>query len=1012
MARSVHYDCIRRHFRIVDWLFFFSVIWGCGYARADTRPWTLDRYQHKAWTAKDGAPTGVASLVQDTNGFIWIGSDQGMFRFDGTNFQRITELDGVDVSDGIIRPIYTGADGSLWIVSDKVGLYLFKDGHATLFTAKQGMSASSNKVQLTYDPQGNPWILADGRIYKFDGRRWIVEDPELTADDGEIQVFLFDHKGNIWAGTSSALFYRASGAAKFIPIEKSGFVVDLAERSDGSVWVSHLRGSIERWTVRGNSPTRVPGSIKTSSAGFIRFDQQGGLWINGLGDGIKQIPGNVIDADPDLQTINDHVTTFDKSKGLSGDYAWPLLVDKEGTIWVGTGGGVDRFKRSNFTPSLFPESGHNFALAAGANGSVWAGSSGKPVMEVVGDQLRTFNIPPYMLAAYSDKEANVYMAGPDGFWEMNDTGIRRLSPLPIPERSIVSAIAEDSNNVFWLSLIGYKDYGVYTWRNGQWTKINTGIPKTATVEFEDMHRRMWLGYSGDKIVVSDGAKLTLLGPNEGLTVGNVSAFVEDTHRLWVGGSDGLGYMVGLHLKTVRFEDDQPIKNITGLVFTRKGDLWIDTMDGVYQVLARDVGQAEVDPVHAMHVRKFDALDGVPGGPSANYPRPSVIQSQDGRLWFASTNGVSWVDPSQIISNHVPPPIVITSMSADQKSYTLGHDLTLPPYTRNIEIGFSVLSLTMPERVRVKVRLHGIDNDWRDLGSQRKIGYSNLSPGSYRFDVIAANNDGVWNERGATLNFSIQPAYYQTRWFKVVCICLGIVLLWLIFVLRLRQLNQQTHIRLEASHAERERIARDLHDTLLQNFPASLLLLQASINDVSNSQEREVLSDRLHKAYQVVAESREKVSQLRGAQEGELVDILSAFAVVQSRQSSLSMDVIVSGLPRSLNSDVLDQTCFIVQEAILNARAHSAGTAVRVIVEYGPRALLVRVEDNGKGIDSDFVSSGAKAGHWGLIGMKERAKQISAQLSFKQLPEGGTRVELKIPSHKAYLRKPRERLFGE
>ena len=989
---------------VCGWLLAANVLLLTSQVEAQPRPWTLDRYQHVAWTGKNGAPTGVTSLAQTSDGYLWIGANDGLYRFDGARFERFEDQ---LPSRRSVFDLYASSDGGLWIGYEAGGVGFLKAGRMTYYESKSGLPRHGTILGFAEDARGAVWLFGSGNLYTLVGSRFANTGNDAGISGNYTTSLLIAHDGAFWAGTGENLFYRPANATKFIPLEHGRYVSYIVEAPDGSIWVAHLRGAIERWTVTGSAtPVKTPGSMTTTSAERMVFDEQGGLWINGLGDGVHHIAAEANLHFPDLSVSSANVETFNTSNGLSGDFVWPLLIDREGNTWAGTGAGVDRFSRSNFTPAPFPAGTHDFALAAGAEGSIWTGSTSKPVMELKDSQIKTFDIPPYTLAAYADREGVVYIGGVSGIWKMSDAGAAHVASRPSPnsERSgLVLAMTKDLHGTLWASISGDLAPGLYTLTGKQWTRSTiSGLPRS---NYTDPSGRIWLGYLDNRLVTVAEGKATSLDAHQGVAIGDTKTFQHDGRHLWIGGSNGLGYMDGLRMKMVGLAGGVPLNNVTGIMFS-EGDLWIHTLDGVFLLPANEVRQAETNPSHLMTFRKFDSLDGLPGAPALQFPLPSLVKSTDGRLWFATSNGVVWLDPSQLISNALPPQVDINSVETDGKPYPLQDGLAFPAHTRNIRINFSVLGLTMPGRVDAKIRMHGVDSNWRDVGLQREVSYSNLGPGHYKFDVIGANEDGVWNNVGKSVEFGIRPAFYQTLWFAALCGCLAIVALWQGLAFRVRQVNRRLRLSLEARHEERERIARDLHDTLLQSFPGLLMKMQARVNKLPEVAERQLLNQDLDQAREIIVESRDQISQLRSTEYCTLAESLSAFSAQQTIAPEMTSTVSVEGRERNLKKEILEEISFIMKEAMCNAYKHSGGDLLKVRLEYRSDALFLEVQDNGSGIDPSILDAGEKPGHWGLLGMRERARQMSAKLSIESTPISGTRVALCIPGRVAYATSPR------
>ncbi|WP_329742179.1 triple tyrosine motif-containing protein [Dyella sp. A6] len=966
------------------------------------RVWSLNRYQHTAWTGRDGAPTGLTNLVQTTDGFIWIGADKGMFRFDGLSFERIRQLDGVDLSDGPVKPFFAGRDGSLWVVADKGGLIEFRHGKATRYTSKQGVPGSGYIKEITAGPKGQVWMVAQYAIYRLVNGRWVVAAPDLLQQHISVISLLVDQRGGVWAGTAAALYYRAPGAARFVLLEKKGYVLFMAERHDGSVWVRYLKHTIERWNFRDGVPVLATGVIRTSSDGYMVFDHQGDLWINGLGDGIEYVPASAIDADPELAHVNSHIASFDTSDGLSGDYVWPSMVDREGNIWFGTESGIDRFTRSDFAMSAFPASGHYFSLAPGLHGSIWAGSTGEPVMETDAGQLKTTRVPVQMMASTTGPDGVVYMAGPGGLWQMDDHGVRQLYTFTMAHYPSVLSLARDADGVLWFGVAAGHHSGLYSLQDGKLGIRKDISEKPPEVIFADSRGRLWMGYMahGDILVYDHGRK-TYVGGRGALNVGESPAFTEARGRVWIGGGEGLGYMDGMTLKRLQFPPGKQIRNVTGLVFANDGDLWVHALDGVYRIPGKEIDQVLAGRRRVTSYQAFDALDGVPGAPAPHIGHPTVVKGSDGRLWFSTSDGVAWVDPSQRVADTVAPPVLITRVEADDKVFPAGTEIKIPPLPRTLRIHFAVPSFSAPGHIQVRVRLQGLDPKWHSVGRQREVAYTNLAPGHYTFEVIACNGEGVWNRTGAHLAITVMPAYYQTYWFAALCVALALTGIWMLFMLRLREMNRRTLMLAEAQRAERERIARDLHDTLLQNFPASLMKLEAEVKGLPGDIPRDGLERAVDHAYDIVTQGRNQVARLRAAEGGSLTDTLSDVLAAWSRDYGIAIDVTVDGAVRSLLPLVHEQVIYIVREAVLNACRHAAATSIRVVVAFRRWKLVVSVVDDGVGMPADLLRGGTRAGHWGLQGMRERAQQLSARLRIGLGANGGTVIRLTVPARLAY-----------
>ena len=448
-------------------------------------------------------------------------------------------------------------------------------------------------------------------------------------------------------------------------------------------------------------------------------------------------------------------------------------------------------------------------------------------------------------------------------------------------------------------------------------------------------------------------------------------------------------------------------------------MWMYTPCGLVRVLHDDLAAWIADPGHRIAPTLWGAADGVPLMifTSALF-NPPVAKAPDGKLWFISDTEVQVVDPDHLAFNPVPPPVHVDSLIADRKPYTVANGLRLPPLVRDMTIEFAALTLADPKSTRFRYRLEGHDNDWQEVVDKRQATYTNLPPGNYRFRVKAANNSGVWNEDGARLDFSILPAFYQTTWFRLACAALFVALAWSGFQLwlrmRIRRLQRQFETALEARDAERTRIARDLHDTLLQRFHGLLLQFQAAFNLLPDRprDSKQVLAVAIDQVAEAVAEGRNTVQGLRASrlETNNLSDALRALAEELASESghATAARIDVQGAPQALHPMVCDETFRIAGEALRNAFRHAEAKQVAVEIRYDEQQLRVQVRDDGKGMDPQVLDSGGKKGHFGLGGMRERAKLVGGKLTVRSATGAGTQVEFNVPAARAYAKSPAAR----
>jgi signal transduction histidine kinase len=420
-----------------------------------------------------------------------------------------------------------------------------------------------------------------------------------------------------------------------------------------------------------------------------------------------------------------------------------------------------------------------------------------------------------------------------------------------------------------------------------------------------------------------------------------------------------------------------------------------------------IDRAELDgwvenPARFVKTTVFDESDGVRTHAFPSHP-DGVTKSADGRIWFVAFDGVSFIDPHRLAFNKVPPPVHIEGIVGDGKRYNVIPGLRLPPGVRNLAIDFVALSLVVPEKNRYRFRLDGWDPGWTDAVNELRVEYTNLPPRKYRFRVIASNNNGLWNETGDALEFSIAPAYYQTTWFAAACVAAVLAMLWLLYQLRLRRITREFTAQLDGRVEERLRVSRELHDTLLQTFQAALIQMQAAYMMFWREPERaiKILEKAMTTSEDAIKEGRDAIQNIRSStvEKNDIARALRIAGDQMAAQGSATFEVRVQGSSRDVHPILRDEVYRIALEGMRNAFQHAQANAIQAEIVYGD-SLKVRISDDGKGIDPATVNQ-RRAGHYGLAGMRERAESIGGNLEVSSAPGVGTEIQLSIPGGIAF-----------
>jgi signal transduction histidine kinase/ligand-binding sensor domain-containing protein len=975
---------------------------------------TLRQLNHRVFTSADGVPSDIYAVAQTSDGTLWIGGRAGLTRFDGIRFVPYPGPSDPPLPTTNISSLLAAPGGGLWIGFRFGGAGFLKAGRLTRYGEREGMPDGSIE-QFAWDRDGSLWAAARLGLGHFKDGRWerVTEERELGAPYG----VLVDPVGALWVATTDGLFSRGTAEKQFHKVEisasfGSGGTV-LVASPDGRIFgasTTHELISIDRPT--GPRPSRIV-SVPGISRGPLLFDDEGNLWAADVNsDAILRVPSADLtrEGQPDL---HGHAERYSRAEGLNSGRVMGVIEDHERNIWVATNAGLERFSRSNVVGEVAPPCSQGFVqaavLAAGDAGALWIacleGSSGY-VDEIRGGAVVSHQITPGFNAAFRDSRGTVWFGGQTDIGHL-ERG--RIVTIPLPEQvrgRPVQALARDGSGAMWVSM---SRRSVFRFLDGEWSEYGglDALPRGyPLVETTDSDGAVWFGYRDNQIARVNGRTVQLFDTTQGLRVGNVLAILAEAGEVWVGGELGLARFDGRRFTTLNSAFGSPLRGLSGIVRARNGDLWLNGIAGIVHIDQQEIGRARTDPAHRVVCETFDYLDGVPGAAVQVRPQPSAIATTDGHIWFSMTGGIVSIDATHLSHNTLPPPVTIWSVTSGSKRYPIvGENLQLPVHTTGLQIEYSAGSLTVPERVRFRYKLEGSDLDWQDVGAHREATYTNLGPGRYTFRVIAANNNGVWNKTGASIDFAILPAFYETRWFYALCVLAFMAILAALYRMRMRQVAAQVRDRLEARLTERERIARELHDTLLQGMQGLIWRFQAATDRIPPEESaRHLMEEALDRADSLLGESRDRVKDLRpsmhtGADFGQVIAVEGEqFSQLHRAQFRVS----VEGSARELHPIVREEGFMIAREALGNAFRHSGAANIEVELTYGDRALHVRIRDDGQGISPNVLDSG-KPGHFGLIGMRERARKLGATLEIWSKAGAGTEIELRVPADVAYRR---------
>lgn len=972
----------------------------------------ITQLYHTAWTTAVGAPTGVEALAQTRDGYLWIAAAAGLFRFDGVRFERIDSVGGERLLSNNIMTLFAPPSGGLWIGYRFGGASFIDAGKLTNYGERAGLPGGS-LTGFAQDRAGVMWATTTWGLMRLNGAVWEDVREELNLASDYVKTLRVSRDGTLWIVIGHDVMVLRPGQRVFLAanIQTGEGDVAFVEAPDGTLWLSDEQLGARAVYVPNGSTSRNWIALRDARRQTLMgkfFDRDGTLWAVSA-SGIHR----VIDV---AQLLELHIAAgsardaFSAGDGLTAPYANAFLEDREGNVWIGTAGGLDRFRESRLTPVDLPRGANGYGIAAADSGAVFV------VVDFVDSVFKVtppssavvVTGPQHIQCAYRDEDGVVWLGGRGMLWHSSGSpGTSKWTPVSLPidrgnaDFYPVQAITRDRSGRLWVSVVRG---GVLRLEpGGKWTQL--GDPPLSLATGTD--GRVWLGYPKNRIQVRDTNQNVVrdFSADAGLDLGNVIAIHARARDAWVGGERGLAYFDGRRFHAVTQPGGVPLPTVSGIVLTRAGDLWLSTSEGAMKIAADDVQRVSANAGSAVRTEVLDFRDGMPGTPSAMRPLPSIVAGTDGRLWFAGDKGIAWIDPQHVTRNTLAPNVEVQSIVADGKSYKPARGLQLPIKPRNVQISYTALSLSIPERVRFRYQL-GAGEPWQDAGPRRTAYFTDLPPGNYAFRVTAANNDGVWNDTGASIEFTVPPAFYQTRWFYALCVVACLAVLTVSYRVRVRQVAAQVRGRLEERLAERERIARDLHDTLLQGVQGLIWRFQAATDRIPRGEAaRDLMEQSLDRADKLLEESRDKVKDLR-PDASTLADLAQALATEGEQFAKLhsaKFRVSVHGAPRDLHPIVREEGFMIGREAMANAFRHADAADIEAEVTYDHTALHIRIRDDGRGIGAAVLDAGGRPGHFGLLGMRERAQRLGGQLEVWSKPGAGTEIDLRVPAEVAYRR---------
>lgn len=954
------------------------------------------RYNWRTWQTDEGLPqNSVQAIAQTPDGYLWVGTHEGLARFDGVRFTLVDEPAAAHLKHSSIKALCAARDGSLWIASESNSLTRLKDGAFTHFKEADGLPGQQIQCLLE-SRDGTLWIGGDGGLARFqDGRitgfpqserlvknsvKALVEDPPgiirvatvtglisvntagledvdnfgLGAITNVLKAVGADREGQLWLGaTDGLLCVTNSRRLSYGPVQglPDRITTVIHEDREGQLWVGTY-GGLARFVDGKVSPWPLGKTAFSDLINVIYEDWEGNLWVGGR-DGLYRLnPARL--------------STYTKEGGLNYNSVTSVMEDRSGVMWFGTwGGGVNRLTDGRFTVVTATNGLTQdtvLSLHEGRDGSVWVGMD-------------------YNLVLNNEV---LNRLGPD----LTNNFPRADALL----RAAVRVMHEDRQGTLWIGT----SKGLSRFHRGVHEAYTTtnGLPgNTVMAICERADGSVWIGTDGG-LARWTGTNFTRFTTLDGLSSESVNALYEDRdHTLWIGTRTGGlnryrdGKFTAYTTRQGLFSDE-----IFEIVEDDFGYLWMSCRRGIFRVSRKNLDELDRGLIPLVHSTVFGKVDGLASVQCTGVSKPAGWKSRDGRIWFPTIRGVVAMESSMKINNR-PPPVAIEEVWAGNELLLRG-DLTnigrsaliVPPGRGDLEVHFTALSLQMPEKVRFKYRLEGHDPKWVEAGDKRLADYNNLPPGRYRFQVTACNNDGVWNETGDVLAIQMLPHYWQTWWFKVATGAAFVAMLIAFYRARVARLREIERLRIQ--------IASDLHDDVGSRLTKVAMVTEIVNRETTAADRSKVHIENISGTVREITRAMDEIVWTINPRNDTLDNLANyifqyAQEYFQNTGVRCRLDVPAALPDHSISTEDRHNLFMAVKEAFNNVLKHAGATEARIGLTVAGNLLTIVISDNGRGISPDLTGPGGD----GLVNMKRRLQQIGGRFAFTSTPGQGTTVTL-------------------
>lgn len=954
----------------------------------------LPRLSIRAWQVRDGLPQNqIRAIRQTRDGYLWLATFDGLARFDGVRFVVFNRANTPALRSNIFTALFEDRAGNLWIGSDG-GLVRYQNGQFTAFTTAEGLVADM-VTSIAETPDGTLLVATRNHLQAFRAGSVAREPLKVLPVRRNIRQLWVNRAGDVFALTNDGLLQWRQGGEWQEHLTGQN-LVSVTEDRNGELWLGTVGQGVLRWQAGQSESFQIKPGALDNIVYAVTIDATGQLWA-GTHGGLYQFSAGQFVRHEDA--------------GLPNNFVIALHADREGNLWIGTDGGGLACAREAGVQTLTARDGLAgnlvYSITEDAQ-SVWFGSwftdgltrwqNGKLQIVGKGEPLLRGGVRSLL----ADRHGTLWMAVASN--RLVNLRAGRITDHTPNETSLapIFALAEDAQGQLW---VGRQD-GLFRFDAGKLVNLADELKASiAPVRVILVSRAggLWIGTDYGLLHYQAGV-LRRFTERDGLPYPFISGLYEDAdNTLWVGTrGGGLCRLKDGVLKTVTMKEGLPTDTIYQMLEDAQGNLWCGSSRDIFRVNRQELNALIAGRVNTLSTVSYGHTQDMQS--SVHFgTHPSAYRTRDGNLWFPTLNGVVRIEPEKFSSNTYLPPVKVEQVLVDKQAFSANAEIIVPPGRGELEVQYTGLSFIAPERLKFRYQLSSDQRGWLDwspqvawvdAGTRRTAYFTNLPPGSYTFRVLASNSDGVWNETGATIRLRLQPHFYQTWWFYLSCAAVIAGLVWLAHRQRLRQMQ----VRHAVVMGERNRIARDIHDTLAQEVAGLLAQLHVvkTLLPISAETAGRHLDRAVELARTGLADARRLVLDLRhqALEHDDLATALENFIAQVTTEGSPQITYQVKGTPRPLAEEQENNLLRIGQESVTNALRHAQASLIEVQLSFDSRLIELRVRDNGCGFDMATKAQGF-GGHYGLLGIRERAAQIGGELALLSAPGAGTEIKIRI-----------------